>query len=158
MKIKKRDGRIVAFDQNKIIDAVLAAFKEVDGELTDYTDAEMIILPGGMPGTLNLEASSKVQEVIDYCTKNDRYLAAICAAPSILGHKGLLRGRNAVCFEGYESQLIGANVLYNPVCVDQKIITARGAGVALDFSLKLVEVFLSKERSKLLGASLQCKK
>jgi 4-methyl-5(b-hydroxyethyl)-thiazole monophosphate biosynthesis len=127
-----------------------------ENEFTDYSDIEMIVLPGGMPGTLNLDASRKVHEVIDYCVKNGKYVAAICAAPSILGRKGLLNGKNAVCFEGYESQLFGANVLYDSVCRDGNIITARGAGVAVEFGLKLVETLVSKERSDLLGASMLC--
>ena len=68
-------------------------------------DAQMIILPGGMPGTLNLEQSAKVQEMIDYCAENGRWIAAICAAPSILGHKGLLHGKRATCYVGFEDQL-----------------------------------------------------
>lgn len=127
-------------------------------ELNHFDDIEMIILPGGMPGTLNLEASSKVQEVIDYCANHNILIAAICAAPSIIGRKGLLKGKNAVCAEGFESQLIDANVLSESVCVDGNYITARGAGVSIDFSLKLVEILISEERSNILGASIRCKK
>ena len=61
-----------------------------------------------MPGTLNLEANSVVQSSIDYCVENKKYVCAICAAPSILGHKGLLKGRNAICFPGFEEDLCGA--------------------------------------------------
>ena len=128
-----------------------------DKDIKDFNNIDMIVLPGGMPGTLNLEASKTVQNIIDYCEQNNILIGAICAAPSILGHKGLLNGKNAVCFEGFEDQLIGANVLFDDVCIDKNIITARGAGVALEFSLKLVEVLISKKRSTLLGASLQCK-
>ena len=67
-----------------------------EAPLTD--ELEMIILPGGMPGTLNLEKSEYVQAAIDFCTANNKYIGAICAAPSILGHKGLLKGRKAVCY------------------------------------------------------------
>lgn len=119
---------------------------------------EMIVLPGGMPGTLNLEKSEAVGNAINYCIKNDIWVGAICAAPSILGRKGLLQGRNAVCFEGFESQLFGANVLYDSVCADGKFITARGAGVALEFSLKLTEVLTSSAESERLGAAMQCRK
>ena len=66
-------------------------------ELNIGADMEMIVLPGGMPGTLNEEASPAVQAAINYCTANDRWIGAICAAPSILGHKGLLKGKTAVC-------------------------------------------------------------
>ncbi|HPY83684.1 MAG TPA: DJ-1/PfpI family protein [Ruminococcus flavefaciens] len=116
-----------------------------EAPLTD--ELEMIILPGGMPGTLNLEKSEYVQAAIDFCTTNNKYIGAICAAPSILGHKGLLKGRKAVCYEGFEAQLEGAEVLNAPVAVDGNIITARGAGVAVQFGLALVEAVVSKEES-----------
>lgn len=104
-----------------------------DNELVLDKNIEMIILPGGMPGAINLESSKKVQEAIDFCISENIPIAAICAAPSILGHKGILEGKKAVCFEGFESQLKGATVLDDSVCVDGNIITARGAGVALEF-------------------------
>ncbi|MCM1023780.1 MAG: DJ-1/PfpI family protein [Prevotella sp.] len=115
---------------------------------------EGIILPGGMPGTLNLEASEIVQKSIDYCTANNLYIGAICAAPSILGHKGLLRGRKAVCFTGFEAQLEGAEVSDEPVVRDENIITSRGAGTAVDFGLKLAEVFASEEQSRKVGEAI----
>ncbi len=115
---------------------------------------EMIVLPGGMPGTINLENSPIVQKAIDYCVENDIFIGAICAAPSILGHKGLLEGKKAVCYTGFEQELKGAEVLTEPAVIDGKIITARGAGVAVDFGLKLVEALTSSERSKILGDSL----
>ncbi|MEG0614908.1 MAG: DJ-1/PfpI family protein [Oscillospiraceae bacterium] len=127
-----------------------------DSEMVLTENLEMIILPGGMPGILNLEASQYVQQAIDYCVKNNIKIAAICSAPSILGHKGILNGKDAVCFEGFENQLIGANVKTDAVCVDGNIITSRGAGTALEFSLKLVELLVSKERSDILRASLLC--
>lgn len=117
-------------------------------------DLEMIVLPGGMPGTKNLEASETVQKAIDYCSFNDLYIGAICAAPSILGHKGLLDGKKAVCYTGFEEELKGAEVLTVPSVIDGKIITARGAGVAVDFGLKLVEALYSEGRSKIMGESL----
>lgn len=119
-------------------------------------ELEMIVLPGGMPGTINLENNPVVQQAIDYCMKNNKYIGAICAAPSILGHKGLLDGKDAVCFEGFESQLGNANILDAPVAVDGNIITARGAGVAIQFALRLAEAVTSKERSDVLKASILC--
>ena len=79
-------------------------------ELQIGADMEMIVLPGGMPGTLNEEASETVQAAIDYCAKNDRWIGAICAAPSILGHKGLLQGKTATCYTGFEKDLLGAEI------------------------------------------------
>lgn len=117
---------------------------------------EMIFLPGGMPGTLNLERSAVVQSAIDYCVENDKYIAAICAAPSILGHKGILDGKEACCYPGFEQELKGADVNYDAVNADGKIVTSRGAGTAIKLALKLVELFTSPERSKLMGDSLVC--
>ncbi len=119
-------------------------------------DLEMIVLPGGMPGTLNLEKSRYVQEAIDFCVENNIYIGAICAAPSILGHKGLLNGRTAVCYEGFETQLEGANVADTPVAADGIFITARGAGAAIEFGLKLVEAAHSKEESDRQRKAILC--
>lgn len=117
---------------------------------------EMIVLPGGMPGTLNLEKSQQVQAAIDYCAENNIYIAAICAAPSILGHKGLLNGKTAVCYEGFETQLDGAVIGNTSVAADGQFITARGAGVAVDFALKLVELTVSPAESKRLREAILC--
>lgn len=127
-----------------------------DSQLSLGDDVEMIILPGGMPGTLNLEKNDSVQKAIDFCSCNNRYIAAICAAPSILGHKGLLKNKNAVCYPGFESQLDGADIRTKPVVADGKIITSRGAGAAVKFGLKLVEILVSPEASNKLADSIIC--
>lgn len=116
-----------------------------EAPLTD--ELEMIILPGGMPGTLNLEKSEYVQKAIDFCMEKNITIGAICAAPSILGHKGILSGKKAVCYSGFEAQLEGAEILSEPVAVDGNIITARGAGAAMNFALALVERAVSKAES-----------
>lgn len=121
------------------------------------SDIEMLILPGGMPGTLNLEKSSVVQKTIDYCIENGIPVSAICAAPLILGHKGILDGKNATCYPGFEKDLIGANVMNENVVVDGNIITACGMGAALEFSMALVEKLISKERADELLRSLKRK-
>lgn len=116
---------------------------------------EMIVLPGGMPGTIQLEKSPVVSAFIDFVVKNDLYLAAICAAPSILGHKGLLEGKKVTCFPGFETQLGGAEFTGAKLEQDGKLITAKGPGVAIPFALKLVECLLGAERAAVLGESLQ---
>ena len=118
---------------------------------------EAIILPGGMPGTTNLEKSEFVQNAIDYAVKNEKYVCAICAAPSILGHKGILSGKEAIAFPGFEKDLEGAKISDKHVAVDGKIITAKGAGVAIDFGLEIVSQLCSKELSDEIRASIQCK-
>ena len=97
-----------------------------------------IILPGGMPGTLNLEKSEIVQKAIDFANNNDLLISAICAAPSILGHKGLLNGKKATCFTGFEDDLSGAEVVNTPVMADGNIITAYGAGAAFQFGFEIL--------------------
>ncbi len=127
---------------------------EVDLTLSD--EIEMIVLPGGMPGTLNLEKSRTVQDAIDYCVSNGKFIGAICAAPSILGRKGLLKGRKATCFPGFEELLEGAEFTGEPVERDSNIITARGAGVALEFGLKLVEALSGKPAADKIKEAMRC--
>lgn len=117
---------------------------------------EMIVLPGGMPGTLNLEQNTVVQSAIDYCVKNKVPIGAICAAPSVLGKKGLLDGHEAICFPGFEKFLTGAKISDKKVVTDGIFTTAAGAGVAVQFGLKLVEVLDGKEASDKVKAAVQC--
>lgn len=128
-----------------------------DNEITLDDKLEMIILPGGMPGTLNLEKNSNVQRAIDYCVSNGRFVSAICAAPSILGHKGILNGKEAVCFPGFEEQLNGAEISGEFVCKDGNIITAKGAGVAQEFGFKLLECLKGSDTAERIKSSLQCR-
>lgn len=118
---------------------------------------EAVVLPGGMPGTLNLEANGTVQQTIDYAVDNNKFVCAICAAPSILGHKGLLKGREAICFPGYEDDLIGATVSEKYVVTDGKFITAKGAGVSVDFGLEIVKQLESEELSQKIRKTIQCR-
>jgi 4-methyl-5(b-hydroxyethyl)-thiazole monophosphate biosynthesis len=124
------------------------------GELT--TDGlDMIILPGGMPGTLNLEADKTVSEYIDYCVENNKYICAICAAPSILAHKNLLDGKTATCFPSFSDELKNAKYTAGKVEQDGRIITARGAGVCVDFGLKCVECLSGKAEADRIKKSIQ---
>lgn len=118
---------------NIIADAV---FSEID----PY-NADAIILPGGQPGTENLAKFSPLKDVISYYEKN-KIIAAICAAPSILGEMKLLVGKKAVCYPGYESKLIGATVETESFVVDNNIITAKGPGAAKSFSYAIIEKML----------------
>lgn len=129
-----------------------------DVEEKDVTtdDMEMMILPGGMPGTLNLEKSPIVTACAEYCARNEIYLAAICAAPSILGHLGILDGREAICFPGFEHELKGATISEKHVCVDGSVITAKGMGVATQFGLTLAGLMAGKDVADKIHASIQC--
>ena len=122
----------------------------------DRDKAEGIILPGGMPGTIGLERSQTVGEMISLAAEKGLIIAAICAAPSILGHKMLLKGKKAVCFEGFEEQLIGATVLNKAAVKDGNIITACGAGAAFEFGFMIVKYIKGGDAADHLRASMLC--
>lgn len=123
----------------------------------DFYDVEAVVLPGGMPGTLNLENNSSVQQIIANASNTNAYICAICAAPSILGHKGYLNEKEATCFPGFENALEGATLSDKYVVCDGKFITARGAGVSVDFGLEIVKQLRSKELSDEIRSQIQCR-
>ena len=103
-----------------------------------------VILPGGMPGTNNLESNETVKRAVTFANENKKLVCAICAAPKILGGMGLLNNKNATCFPGFENDLIGANLSGNYVVQDGNIITAKGVGVAFEFGFSILENFTDK--------------
>lgn len=115
-----------------------------------------IILPGGMPGTLNLEKNLVVQNMIELCHQNNKMIAAICAAPSILGHKGILQGVNATCYPGFEKDCSGGIMHDNYVVIDSNIITARGAGCALSFGNAIVSYLMGDQVASKILQDMQC--
>lgn len=128
-----------------------------DSELMNFEGTEAVILPGGMPGTLNLEKCSKVREAVIYCAENDLVLGAICAAPSVLGHLGVLKGKKAVCYPSFEKELIGAMPCDDFVCRDGSVITAKGMGVSVDFGLALLEALKGGQTAAHVKTSIQCR-
>jgi protein deglycase len=114
----------------------------------DYTDADLLILPGGQPGTDNLNAHKALKELLLKANSEGKKLAAICAAPMVLGQLGLLSGKSATCFEGMEAHLKNAKVTTDPVVVSGNIITSRGAGTAMVFSFCLVEQLDGKQKAQ----------
>ncbi len=117
---------------------------------------EGIILPGGMPGTINLEKSRTVQKLLRYCVENNLYICAICAAPQILGHAGILKGKRATCYPGFEGELVGAEHTNDPAVAEGKIITGRGPGCTVDFAMKIVECIKDADCAEKLRDSMQC--
>lgn len=117
-------------------------------------DMELLMLPGG-PGHEELYNDKNVHKLIDYANKNDLYIAAICASPSILGKKGLLNGKSATCFPGFEPYLKGAKVLADKVVVDGKIITAKGAGAAAEFGFEIVKILKNEQIADDLKGKMQ---
>lgn len=114
----------------------------------DFETVDMLVLPGGMPGTKNLEACTELLEKVKEFDRNHKKVSAICAAPSILGHLGLLEGKQACVFPGYEADLKGAAVTENKVEIDGNIITGRGMGTAMLFAIAIVEVLTDKETAE----------
>ncbi len=135
---------------------MLADITDMQVQLDDRL--EMIVLPGGMPGTLNLEKSPVVQAAIDYCVDKSIPIAAICAAPSILGKKGLLKGKKAICFPGFEGFLDGAEISSESVVTDGNITTGVGPGAAIDFGLRLVDILVNDKKAAKVAAGMQCRK
>ncbi len=110
-----------------------------------FDEFDAVVLPGGMPGTLNLGGHAGVNSIIQDFAKKGKLVAAICAAPSVLGAAGILEGRRAVCHPGFEEKLTGAFVLEENVVTDKNIITSRGMGTAIDFALAIVKYFKNEE-------------
>lgn len=126
-------------------------------EELDYQDAEMLVLPGGLPGTTNLEAHQGLDQLLRDFAAKEKKLSAICAAPRVLGSKGLLDGRNAVCYPGHEVALIGANVIDAVVVEDGNIITSKGMGTAIDFSLAIIRKLKGAEEAVKMARTIQYK-
>ncbi|MBQ8409679.1 MAG: DJ-1/PfpI family protein [Clostridia bacterium] len=122
------------------------------------SDPEMLILPGGMPGSTNLDESKTVDAALKAGARKGAFLCAICAAPLVLGKRGYLQGKSAVCYPGFEEYLIGATVSEDRSVVrDGNVITAKGMGVAFDFGLELVRALKDDETAEKIKASVFAK-
>ena len=114
-------------------------------EQVSFDELDAVVLPGGMPGTLKLAEHEGVNSVIKKFAEEGKLVAAICAAPSVLGTAGILKGKRAACHPGFEEKLIGATVFMEPVVSDGNIITSRGMGTAIDFGLAIVNYLKDSE-------------
>ncbi|HJC66863.1 MAG: DJ-1/PfpI family protein [Lachnospiraceae bacterium] len=122
---------------------------------TNPQEADLLFLPGGMPGTANLKAHKQLGEALEEANRQGRRIAAICAAPSVLGSLGLLKGKTATCYPGYEEQLDGASCSQAGVITDGNITTARGLGYALDLGIELVRLFSGSEHAAKVKRAIQ---
>ncbi|MBQ3264168.1 MAG: DJ-1/PfpI family protein [Ruminococcus sp.] len=125
-------------------------------ELKDVTDMQGVILPGGMPGVTNLYAEQRILDTVSYAYNHDLFVCAICAAPLIFGRLGILKGKKATCFPGFEDELVGAAVCKDKAVVDGKVITGKGAGCALDFGFAITEAVLGASTAERVASSMQC--
>lgn len=127
---------------------------DVNFENCDFSDADLLYLPGGMPGAATLDKHVGLRKLIqDFAAKN-KPIAAICAAPMILGKMGLLKGRKATCYPNFEQYLEGAECVDELVVKDGNIITCMGPGGAIDFALIIVEVLVGKDKVKELEEAM----
>lgn len=113
----------------------------------DFAEYDMLVLPGGMPGTRNLEAHEGLMAQIDAFYGSGKYIAAICAAPSIFGHRGILKGRRACCFPSFEDHLEGAEVTEGPVEISDNVVTSRGMGTAVNFALAIAGILCGRDKA-----------
>lgn len=123
-------------------------------EQADFAQLDGVVLPGGMPGTTNLGNHEGVKKQIMEFHKAGKLVAAICAAPSVLGQNGILKGKKAVCYPGMEEKLTGAEVLYEETVQAGNIITSRGMGTAIPFALKLTEYLVDQQKADGLAESI----
>ena len=121
----------------------------------DLTNLEMIILPGGLGGVASARASKPALDALDFAWKNDKYVAAICAGPTVLADLHITDGKNATCFPGCEGGMGSANMVADAACVrDGKLITGTSAGCAIPFGLALVEVLKGKEAADAVASQI----
>ncbi|MCI6551993.1 MAG: DJ-1/PfpI family protein [Lachnospiraceae bacterium] len=120
-------------------------------EEADFCGADMLVLPGGMPGTRNLEAFGPLMELLESFYRDGRAIAAICAAPGILGRRGMLKGKRACAYPEFEDQLEGAVVSDRPAEIAGNMVTGRGMGCAIDFGLAIIEKLLGRAEAEALA-------
>lgn len=114
-------------------------------EEVDFDNVDMLVIPGGMPGTLNLKACDKLADMIVEFDRAKKGLAAICAAPIVLGANGVLKDKKATCYPGFEDELMAKEFVVSPVVKEGNVITSRGLGTAIEFSSAIIEYLCDKE-------------
>lgn len=120
----------------------------------DFSDADLLVLPGGMPGTLNLDKHEQLKQLLVNFSNQNKLIGAICAAPLVLGGQGLLKDKNATCYPGFENKLIGAKTSDSPLEIADHIVTAKGVGAAMKFALQLVSMLKDEKLAKELASKM----
>lgn len=123
-------------------------------EETDFDSLDMLILPGGMPGTTNLADCKALTDKIKEFDEKGKMLCAICAAPTVFGKLGILKGKKACCFPGREDDLLGADVQTSSVTKDGHFITSRGMGTAIDFGLAIIEHYQGSDAATSMASKI----
>lgn len=130
---------------------------DVMPEEVSIESAQAVVIPGGLPGVTNLEESEFVKDCVLKAADSGKFVCAICAGPSLIGKLGLLKGKNAISYPGFEQYLEGAEISSEYVVRDGNFITARGAGVSVDFGLEIVAALNGKEASDKVRKTIQCR-
>lgn len=120
----------------------------------DFDSADVLVLPGGLAGTKNLEACEALMDKVDAFVAEGRMVCAICAAPSILGHRGHLQGKRAISYPGFEEQLTGAQIVAEPAVRDGNIITGRGMGCSIPFALEILKYLTDEETATAMAEKI----
>lgn len=143
------DTQMVSIKEERMVTGShqISVLADVCFKEADFSGTELLVLPGGMPGTKNLGAYSPLTDLLVQFYNEGKQVAAICAAPSVLGDLGILKGKKAACYPGFEERLTGAEVVFDKVAVDGNVTTSRGMGTAIPFALSLVEQLVSKEKA-----------
>ena len=142
-------GQKEIYGSHKIGVLADALFEEVD-----FAELDGVVLPGGMPGTTNLGSHAGVNDTAKAFAAEGKLVAAICEAPSVLGQAGILEGKKAACYPGFEDKLTGADVVYEEVAEAGNIITSRGMGTAIPFGLSLVSYLATEQKAQELAKSI----
>lgn len=143
------DVRLASITEEMTVEGSHGIRVEMDTTLadTDLTAMDAILIPGGIPGTPNLAADEKVCQALKEMFRAGKIVGAICAAPSVLGACGILEGKKATCYPGFEDKLTGAEFVDEMVVADGNVVTSRGLGTSMEFGFKLLEILESKETS-----------
>ena len=149
----------VSISDSKLVEGAHGIKVEADRLFSDITfgDNDYYVLPGGLDGMLNLSAHEGLNELLKKQHAEGKQLAAICAAPSVLGKLGILEGKEAVCYPGFEENLTGATISTHSVVEDGNVITGKGPGVAIEFALKIVETLKGKETADQVADGMMLK-
>ena len=150
------DVKSVSITENALVTGShgISVIADMTRDELDLSRIDFVIFPGGMPGAKNLDSCDLTDKIIEAVNKNGGRFAAICAAPLVLGRRGMLKGKTACCYPGFESELIGAKVSYEPCVTDGNITTARGMGAALDFAEEIITLISGKELCDKLSSAI----
>ncbi|MBQ7758257.1 DJ-1 family glyoxalase III [Anaerotignum sp.] len=139
------DAKLVSVTGDKAVTGAHGITYQADLLFEEIEDADMLVLPGGMPGTLNLQAHQGLSELLVKQHEAHKWVCAICAAPMVLGSLGILMGRHATIYPGMEAHLIGAEPVADEVCIDGNVVTSRAPGTAIPFALTLAELLTDEK-------------